>query len=101
AVDVGDLELKHLSAAQSSRIKGSQQCAMLQVRRGIEQRGHLFAAQYRRESSPDLGSGNFLYEPVLFQRLGIEELERRDSYLQSGPREFLLMYQVQLILADV
>ena len=31
---------------------------MLQIRRGIQQGSHLFAAQYRREFSPDLGLGN-------------------------------------------
>jgi hypothetical protein len=57
--------------------------------------------EHRREFSPDFGFGNFLDEPALFQRLRIEEFEPGDAYLQSGPREFLLMYQVQLILANV
>ncbi len=81
AVDVSDLELKHFGATQPSRVKGCQQCTMLQIRRGMEQRRHLFAAQHRREFSPDFGSGNLLDEPVLFQRFGVEELERGDPYL--------------------
>ncbi len=74
---------------------------MLQIRRGIQQGSHLFAAQYRREFSPDLGLGNLLDEPLLFQRLCVQEFERGDAYLHSGPSDFLLMYQVQLILANV
>src|SRR6266849_7570959 len=74
---------------------------MLQMRRGIQQGRHLFVAHYRREFSPDLGLGNFLDEPLLFQRLRVEEFERGDAYLQSGPSDFLLMYQVQLIPANV
>jgi hypothetical protein len=62
---------------------------------------HLFVAHYRRGFSPDLGSDNFPHEPPLFQRLRVEEFERGDAYLQSGPSEFLLMYQVQLTLANV
>jgi hypothetical protein len=38
---------------------------------------------------------------VRFQRLRVEELERGIAHLQSGPGEFLLMYQVQLIVANV
>ena len=74
---------------------------MLQIRRGIQQGRHLFVAHDRREFSPDLGLDNLLDEPLLFQRLRVEEFERGDAHLQSGPSDFLLMYQVQLILANV
>ena len=74
---------------------------MLQIRRGIQQGRHLFVAHDRREFSPDLGLDNLLDEPLLFQRLRVEEFERGDAHLQSGPSDFLLVYQVQLILANV
>src|ERR1039458_7646344 len=74
---------------------------MFQIRRGIQQGSHLFVAHYGREFSPDLGLDNLLDEPLSLQRLRVEEFERGDSNLQSGPSDLLLMYQVQLILANI
>jgi hypothetical protein len=84
-----------------SLVSEGQQCAVLGVRRCIEQSADFLPAPDGRQLAPHLGLDDLLIKPGLLQRASVEELQRRPGALEGAPGQLPLVEQIKQPGADM
>jgi hypothetical protein len=101
AVDVADLQVRHLGAPATGGIKGHEQDAMKGCQRCIDKTCHFLLAEYLRQMQDLLRIGRLRYTPSLLQYLDVKETQSCQALRYCVRRQLPLAKQERLIPADV
>ena len=85
AVDVGDLQARHLGDAPSRGVGRRQRHARLKARNGFEKANDLIAAQHSRQLARRAGVGDPFRDRVLAERDAVKEAQRADDLIERSP----------------
>src|SRR5437660_328380 len=100
-IDVFDTQLDDFGGAQSRRVCGHEDRAVLEVGNELEKAPDLVEAQHLGESLRFLGIRNMLDRPVLLQRDPIEKSERANGGVEDTPGYTLDLGQMDLVTPNV
>jgi hypothetical protein len=101
AIDVGNLQMCQLGAADAGRIKRHQQDAIKRRARRVDQLGHFLRAEDGGQAQHLLGIRRLFGAPRLLERFDEEEPQRAKSLGNAVGRQFPLSEQIRLVLTDV
>ena len=101
AVDVGDLQMRQLSPANSGRIERHQDRAVERSRRRIDQPRDFLRAEYPGQPDDSLGVWGLVDTPSPLECLDKEKPQGTDSLVDAIRDQLSFPEQVSLILTDM
>ena len=101
AVDIADLQSRHLGATRPGGVESHQQDLIEGVAGGVNQPGDFFLAEHQGQATHLFGVGRLGHAPRLPERLNEEEAQSCELLRHAARIQFPFAEQIRLVFTNV